>query len=150
MIFAFAFSFKVDAATEVTNTDGGLYVVNCDEWISLRAFPDTGAAALTRIPLGDVVQVLDDSDGTAEFAHVTYRGFTGYALYYYLSPHATLYKVANCEEWISLRNAPYLTASVITRVPLGEYVRFVKHSLNGFDYVWYKGNLGFVLREYLE
>lgn len=57
--------------------------------------------------------------------------------------------VVNCESWISLRSAPSADAAVITRIPLGEYVRFVKAGSNGYYYVYYKGNLGYALAEYL-
>ena len=144
LIFEAAF-----AATGVTNTEGGLFVVNCEEYISLRSYPSTEAPVITTIPLGDMVYVLDDSDGTAAFAHVNYRGRTGYALYSYLSAHATLYKVINCRQWVSLRSSPSTSASVLREVPLGQYVRFVRTAQNGFYYVYYDGALGYVLADYL-
>ena len=139
----------VPKSTRVTNTEGTLFVTNCEEWISLRSYPSTAAPVLARIPLGDQVYVLDDSDGMASFAHVNYKGTTGYALYSYLTPHATLYRVVNCNEWISLRSAPSTDAGVLRRVPLGAYVRYVKNGGNGFTYVYYDGALGYVLNDYL-
>ncbi|BAL84871.1 hypothetical protein SELR_pSRC100640 (plasmid) [Selenomonas ruminantium subsp. lactilytica TAM6421] len=140
------------ASTGATNTDGGMYVVNCESWISLRAYASTDAPVIAKIPLGDMVNIIDDNDPCYQkmiFAHVRYHGNTGYALYSYLTPHCTLYRVANCNEWISLRSAPSADAAVITRIPLGEYVRFVKAGSNGYYYVYYKGNLGYALAEYL-
>ena len=140
------------ASTGATNTEGGMYVVNCESWISLRAYASTEASVIAEIPLGDMVNIIDDNDPCYQemiFAHVRYRGNTGYALYSYLTPHCTLYRVVNCNEWISLRSAPSADSEVITRIPLGEYVRFVKSSSNGYYYVYYKGNLGYALVEYL-
>ena len=132
------------------NTEGTLYVVKCDEWISLRSAPSTDAPVITRIPLGDEVRVLDDSDGMAEFAHVNYRGMNGYALYEYLSPSSMCYRVVNCREWISLRAAPSTEATRLCIIPLGELVRHVRNAENGFTYVYYKGNLGYALSKYLD
>ena len=140
---------KTFAMTQVTNTEGGLYVVNCEEYISLRTYPSTEAPVLTTIPLGDMVYVLDDSVGTDTFAHVNYRGKNGYALYSYLSPHATLYKVINCRQSISLRSDPSTSATAMRQIPLGQYVRFVRDVSNGFYYVYYEGMLGYALADYL-
>ena len=140
------------ASTGATNTEGGMYVVNCENWISLRSYASTDAPVIAKIPLWDMVNIIDDDDSCYQkmvFAHVRYHGNTGYALYSYLTPHCTLYRVANCNEWISLRSAPFADSAVITRIPLGEYVRFVKSSSNGYYYVYYNGYLGYALAEYL-
>lgn len=142
------YSFEGSASTKVTNTEGGLYVVNCNESISLRSSPSVEASALAQIPLGAAVQVV--GNGTHGFAHVSYKGINGYALYDYLTPHATLYRVVNCNEYISLRNAPSTGAATLGIVPLAASVRFVKDAGNGFYYVDYRGTLGFVLSEYLD
>ena len=140
--------FETSASMGVTNTEGGLYVVKCNESISLRSSPSFEASALAQIPLGAAVRVI--GDGANGFAHVSYKGINGYALYDYLTPHATLYKVVNCNEYISLRSAPSTEAATLGTVPLAERVRFVKDAGNGFYYVDYRGTLGFVLSEYLE
>lgn len=139
----------VPKSTRVTNTEGGLYVTNCEEWISLRSYPSTDAPVLARIPLGERVDVLDDSNGMESFAHINYKGTRGYALYAYLTPHATLFRVVNCNEWISLRSAPSTEAIALRRVPLGAYVRYVKDGGNGFTYVYYDDSLGYVLNDYI-
>ena len=136
------------AAQRFLNTEGGMYVCNCNESISLRAYPSTEAEALTQIPLGAVVQEI--GGGNKVFAHVSYGGLTGYALYSYLTTYSWVYRVAYCNEYISLRNAPSTDADVLRRVPLGAHVRFVKDAGNGFYYVYYNGSLGYVLNSYLE
>ena len=144
---------QASASMTGTNTEGGMYVTNCNEWISLRSSATEDAPVLTRIPLGAKVLVLDDNDPCYKemvFAHVVYGGETGYALYEYLTSMWTMYRVVNCNESISLREAPSVDATCITQVPLGELVRFVQEDDNGFYYVAYKDQLGYVLSEYLE
>ena len=141
------------ASTGATNTEGGMYVINCENWISLRAYASTDAPVIERIPLGDVVNIIDDNDPCYKqmvFAHVRYLGKTGYALYSYLTPHCTLYRVVNCQKWISLRSAPSTESPVITTIPLGAHVRFVKSAANNFYYVYYNGYLGYALADYLD
>ena len=50
------------ASTEATNTEGGMYVVNCESWISLREYASTDAPVIVEIPLGDMVNIIDDND----------------------------------------------------------------------------------------
>ena len=61
----------------------GAYVVNCNEWISLREYRSTQAPRLAKIPLGAYVEILEDTyiDG---FWKVRYKGIVGYALGDYL------------------------------------------------------------------
>ena len=150
LILGMILLFSVDgsAAQRFMNTEGGMYVCNCNESISLRAYPSTEAEALTQIPLGAVVQEI--GGGNRVFAHVSYGGLTGYALYSYLTPKAWFYQVVYCNEYIRLRNYPSTDADVLRRVPLGAHVRFVKDAGNGFYYVYYNGSLGYVLSFYLE
>ncbi|MCR5175778.1 MAG: SH3 domain-containing protein [Anaerovibrio sp.] len=142
-----------EAATQGTNTEGGLYVTDCNEWISLFSSASVDSNAITRIPLGDVVTIIDDNDPCYKdkvFAHVRYMDKSGYALYQYLTPHWTFYRVTNCKEWISLRAEPSVDSQAIACIPLGENVRFVKNAANGFCYVYYNGQLGYALADYLE
>lgn len=66
------------------------YVVNCNEWISLREYPSTEAPRLAEIPLGAQVTVYNRFYRSGEpgiynlFYKVTYRGIEGYALYHYI------------------------------------------------------------------
>lgn len=65
-------------------TLGDMRVVNCEEWVSLRAEPDTASARLIEVPLGDTVydcQAWDD-----KFIRCEYEGLTGYILGEYLIP----------------------------------------------------------------
>ena len=64
-----------------------LEVVECEEYVTLRAEPFVSAEALARIPLGGVVRELGPSD--EKFHRVLYEGQAGYALGEYLSPMQT-------------------------------------------------------------
>ncbi len=137
-------------APNMTNTDGGLYVVNCNEAISLRRAPSYESEVLLEIPLGEVVHVIDDFNANdSEFAHVKYRGTEGWALYRYLSAQATILAVVNCQENVSMRTRPDFDAPVMALIPLGEQVRFVRAEPANFYYISYRGHLGYVNDEYL-
>ncbi len=60
-----------------------LWVVNCDEWISLRSSPSTSASRLKQIPLGASCEYLGDAGNG--FYKVRYNGTVGYALSQYLN-----------------------------------------------------------------
>ena len=134
-----------------------LYVVNCNESISLRESPSTSAPSLMQIPLGAAVSYISTaSDG---FYYISYLGTNGYALASYLSPDDTsgtsthaqnIYKVVNCNEWITLRTSPSTSASEIVKIPLGATVRFLDSAPDGFYKVEYDGHVGYALASYLE
>lgn len=65
------------------STSAYMRVVNCKESITLRKFPSTDADQFCQIPLGATVEYL----GTAEndFYMISYNGYTGYSLSYYLA-----------------------------------------------------------------
>lgn len=58
-------------------------VVNCKEWITLRATPSTGGADLAHIPLGAYVTYISEAGNG--FYCVEYNGQRGYALQAYLA-----------------------------------------------------------------
>lgn len=62
---------------------GDCYVVNCDEWVSLREHADTSSSRLTKVPLGArVSNVYNTSFG---FFYCEYNGYRGFILKEYLS-----------------------------------------------------------------
>lgn len=62
---------------------GSMRVVNCADWVSLRASPDTSAEALARIPLG--MWVNNCAPASGDFIYCEYDGVGGYVLSRYLS-----------------------------------------------------------------
>ena len=132
-----------------------MVVVNCNEWVSLRTYPSTSAETLTQIPLGAQVESIGWSDG---FNQVVYNGLVGGVLSSYLgyndhycdnSDWGKDYMfVVNCQEWVSLRSAPSISAYAITTVPLGARVESIGWE-NGFNQVVYNGMTGWILTSYL-
>lgn len=58
--------------------------------------------------------------------------------------------IADCEEYVTLREAPDGSADGMTRIPLHDTVVFLEEAENGFCLVGYDGMTGFVREEYLE
>ena len=64
-----------------------MFVVNCEEWVSLRKSPSTSAERLMKVPLDATVTDCEWVDG--KFTRCTYEGVTGYILDKYLEPIET-------------------------------------------------------------
>ena len=132
-----------------------LYVVNCNEYITLRSQPSTTASEIAKIPLGSSVGYMSNS--TNGFYKVSYNGKSGYALAAYLSASKPAFQnsitymtVVKCNEWISLRDNPSTTANKITNIPLGATVIFLGGAANGFYKIQYNGYVGYALAAYLQ
>ena len=69
----------------IDDTSNRMYIVNCNEWVSLRAYMSTSAERLAKVPLGaTVTNVQKASEG---FSYVTYNGMQGYIQNQYLSAY---------------------------------------------------------------
>ena len=143
------------SASDSADYLGKLTVVNCKEFVTLRAKPSTGASSITKVAKGQKVDAYYH-DGT--FCRCVYNGMTGYILSKYLSSGSSsgsgniskgMMVVVNCKNWVSLRSSANTKASVVTTVPLGSTV-----SLYGSDGQFYrcgyKGYTGYILKKYLE
>lgn len=137
-----------------------MFVVNCNEWISLRSTPSTSASVIAYIPYGASVGYIEPASNG--FYKINYNGKIGYALYQYLSDYQparktapvtqqpnTYYRVVNCREWISLRSTPSTSAPKLAEIPLGATVQFISTASNGFYKVSYNGLIGYALASYL-
>lgn len=132
-----------------------MYVVNCNESISLRTNPSTSATAIRQIPYGAAVSYIGTSENG--FYKVSYHGDTGYSLASYLSyqpapPKTNTYTtmwVVNCNESITLRTSPSTKAAEICQIPLGATVSYIETASNGFYKVTYLGKTGYALASYL-
>ena len=132
-----------------------MYVVNCNESITLRTEPSTSASEICQIPLGAAVSYI--SSASNGFYQISYLGHTGYALASYLSEEDpgsdTLYttmRVVNCRESITLRTSPSTAAAEICQIPLGATVSYIEVAANGFYKIVYLGRTGYALASYLE
>lgn len=130
-----------------------MWVVNCNESITLRAKPSTSAAEICQIPLFARVTVKALSDNG--FLKVSYNGRQGYALASYLDvmePQTAigLYaEVVNCNESITLRQRPSTSAGEICQIPLGATVYCYSWVNDDFYRVRYNGQEGYALSGYL-
>lgn len=129
------------------------YVVNCEQTVTLRTDPDSSAGEICQVPAGATVAYL----GTASngFDYISYQGNDGYVLSKYLviDPNGydyDVYRIVNCNESISLYFDPDMNAEEICQVPIDAYVRCAGMTENGFGEVYYMGNHGYVLDDYLE
>ena len=142
------------SATPNTKVVATYYVVNCNEWITLRSEPSTYASSLAHIPLGQAVGYIEEAGNG--FYKINYDGLVGYGLSDYLSsnkPSRPAYRqaqVVNCKEWITLRSHPSTSAASLARIPLGAYVTYINESTDGFYYIEYNGMRGYSLQAYLE
>ncbi len=126
-------------------------IVNCREYVSLRAAPSTRAARIRKIRLGEVV--VHECETASGFSQVYSNGRSGYVLSRHLQPidkadGARRY-VVNCKSYISLRSDPSTRASRLAKIPLGAAVISLGSAGGGMDYVYYNGQYGFVLSKYL-
>lgn len=144
--------YKTTVPAQVYTT---MYVVNCQESITLRTSPSTKASEICQIPLGAAVSYVEYAGN--DFNLIVYNGKVGYSLASYLeSPYGQLQsyvddylRVINCNESITLRNAPSTSAGEICQIPLGATVEFVALAGDGFYKVAYNGHVGYALASYL-
>ena len=138
-----------------------LYVVNCNESITLRVSDSTNAKEIRQIPLGAAVSFMENAANG--FYKVSYNGSIGYALASYLSvdPYdhyvaptkaSTVWsgKVVRCNEYITLRRTPSTKGEEITKIPLGAIVTVYSGADNGFYYIDYDGFEGYALAGYID
>ena len=133
-----------------------MYVVNCNEWVSLRATPHKDAEREAKIPLG--AKVTNCHQQGKDWIYCEYGGKCGYVLTKYLSAKApskekgekigSMY-VVNCDEWVSLRATPSKSANRVAKIPLGAKVNNCIRHDKKWIYCEYDGKCGFVLSEYL-
>ena len=138
-----------------------LYVVNCNESITLRVSDSTNSKEIKQIPLGAAVSFMENAANG--FYKVSYNGSIGYALASYLSvdPYdhyvaptkaSTVWsgKVVRCNEYITLRRTPSTKGEEITKIPLGSIVTVYSGADNGFYYIDYDGFEGYALAGYID
>ena len=151
-----------EAATANTQVLTTLYVVNCNESITLRTADSTSAKEIRQIPLGAAVSFMENASNG--FYKVSYNGSTGYELASYLSvdPYdhyvasttaADLSwrgKVVRCNEFITLRKTPSTKGEELIKIPVGAIVTVYSGADNGFYYINYGGIEGYALASYID
>lgn len=153
---AYAYDYE-----DYTGLIGAMEIVNCKSYASLRAYPDTSAQLLKRVPLGSVVTNCWYQD--ERFTYCVYDGMEGYILNDNLSfiagPVGQEYadeaylgnmQIVNCTSYASLRSFPDTKAQLVKRVPLGSIVTNVFYEDERFSYCMYGELEGFILNDNLE
>ena len=136
---------------------GSLQVVNCSNWVTLRQSASTGAASVTKVPLGAWVEGYYYN---SQFTECYYNGMHGYILSTYLSDGSSGSKasdsssylgkryVVNCKEFVTLRQYASTSAPTVTKVAKGQQVD--AYYYNGtFCRCYYNGMEGYILSSYL-
>lgn len=137
----------------VISTGETAHVVLCDQYITLRSLPSTGAAPLAYVPLYSSVTFYAQAENG--FCLVGYGGKTGYVLAQYLDfyePQVAEYsmQVVNCRQSITLRSMPSTSAPEICQMPLGARVTKLSWRYDdNFYLVSYGGFTGYALKSYL-
>ena len=132
---------------------GTVYVVGCEQWITLRSYPSTKSSALRHVPLYSAMTYLGEAGNG--FAMVNYNGVTGYVLngyIDYMEPQVAdrQMQVVNCRQSITLRSEPSTKAAEITQIPLGATVTLLYWKYHpDFYLVNYNGLTGYALKSYL-
>ena len=135
---------------------GSTWVADCDEYITLRAYPSTEAEAVTTIPKGGQMTYISAS---GEFTYVEYQGQRGYVLTSYIDQVSSSGSVASpaayggtwvadCDEYVTLRSSPDTEAGEINRIPRGASVELIGWQ-DAFALVDYNGERGWALATYL-
>ena len=139
---------------------GDMTVVNCEEWVTLRAWASTKADSVLRVPLGETVHGCTQYD--SRFTFCEYEGKYGYILSKYLQANDTPepqgglqtqrvnpMRVVNCDVSVTLRAMPDTSANAVMQVPLGAIVNNCIQQDEDFTYCEYDGRCGFILTQYL-
>lgn len=146
---------------------GTMSVVNCREYVTLRAQPRKSAAAVARVPLGAEVETYHR---IGEFTECYYGDLHGYILSTYLSYEIGAYEgdtyamddtavaedsyymgertIVNCNEYVTLRSRPSTASAALTRIPLGQSVECYSYN-DDFVVCDYNGLRGYVLLQYI-
>ena len=132
-------------------------VEHCNEYVTLRSQASTKADELDRLPLHAHATVIAPAENG--FVLVQYGSHSGYVLAKYLEKVSAeagaaktgdIVRVDHCNEYITLRESPDKKSGELARLPLGAYANFLGDDEDGFAYVEYGGQTGYVLKKYLE
>ncbi len=127
---------------------GNMQVVNCDEWISMRAEPDSSSERLLKIPLGAVVT--DCYWYSQSFIYATYEGVSGYILSEYVQKIAETQTESTGQDMTvygtdaKLYAEADVNASVLAEIPAGETLSNCYTYNSEFVYCEYRGMIGYV------
>ena len=120
---------------------GDCYVVNCNEWVSLREHADTSSIRLEKVPLG--ARVTDCYDTAFDLYLCEYRGQIGFILKRYLSTnHPMPTKKPKHIDRVNLNLYEYRQVAskgrgslIFQKVPRGSFMKDFKYCDGDWIYV---------------
>ena len=134
-------------------------VVNCNEFVTLRAYASTSAPTVTKVAKG---QQVDAYYYNGTFCRCYYNGMEGYILSKYLGgsggssgkkhsvgDYLGSKRVVKCKSYVTLRQYADTKSAEVCRVPLGAVVEAYYWDSEFFE-CYYNGMNGFILRSYLK
>ena len=142
-----------DGYTSVSTGDT-MYVVLCNESVSLRYLPSMDSAVICQVPLYDSVTFLGDVGNG--YLHVDYNGYCGYILSSYLDyyePQIAICQygwIVNVNESASLRSLPSTDSPAYLQIPAGSLVTNICDINDRFYAVHYNGIKGYVLKSLVQ
>ena len=151
---------RISTDEEIPKNNNGEEMCSISKGTIVYAAPSKNAGELgTMIATRDVILLNYDGEyAYIEFyndsnEHIDKHGYSrGYVKINEINPskQGTNYYIMNCMNDVPLYKEPSKQASTIDRIPLGGEVNFIHNETNGFAYVEYDGNKGYVLIHYIE
>ena len=142
-----------DGDTYVSSGDT-MYVVLCNESVSLRYLPSMDSAVICQVPLCDSVTFLGNVGNG--YLYVNYNGYCGYILSSYLDyfePQIAICHygwIVNVYESASLRSLPSTDSLAYLQIPAGSVVTDIGDINDRFYVVHYNGIKGYVLKNLVQ
>ena len=122
------------------------YAVVTGKRVALRKDPSTSGAIIMRIDTGEKVKL--EPEPEKEWDYVRYKDKTGWMMRAYLQENDDNAVVTG--KRVALRQDPSLRAKIIMRIDTGKIVWLEKEPAKEWDYVSYKGDVGYMMRKYLQ
>ena len=122
------------------------YAVVTGKNVALRKDPSAQAVIITRIATGEQVKL--EADPPKEWDYVSYQGNKGWMKREFLREEGNRAVVTG--KRVALRKDPSLRATIILRVNTGETVTLEQEPESAWDYVSYKADKGWMMKEFLK
>lgn len=113
--------------------------------VALRKEPSTSAVIIMRIKTGETVKLEKEPEPTWDY--VSYKGSKGWMMREFLREEKKTAVVTG--KHVALRVDPSKRAKIIMRIKTGETV-ILEEAPHDWDYVSYKGNKGWMMRQFLK
>ena len=112
--------------------------------VALRKEPSTSAVIIMRIKTGETVKLEKEPEPTWDY--VSYKGSKGWMMREFLREEKKTAVVTG--KQVALRVDPSKRAKIIMRIKTGETV-ILEEAPHDWDYVSYRGNKGWMMRQFL-